>query len=97
MAQAAQDYYRNLAKFTDIVSCNQSEDTEITRVDDKQVEVEIKNIAGKRGSFYHRVFERNETKKYAFIFWLAMIKYDNRPAEKSILLRISGAPATMLL
>ena len=66
--KAADEYYRNLARFVDIRLSHKNEYAEITRLDDKSVDVTVnkrdKNTGEKKGEpIFHRTFKNAETEE----------------------------------
>ena len=67
-AEAASQYYQQLADYVDIYLSDKQEYVEVLRLDDERVEVTAwrrdKDTGDKEGTpVYHRIFERNETKE----------------------------------
>ncbi|MGH7602292.1 MAG: BamA/TamA family outer membrane protein, partial [bacterium] len=93
--RAAEQYYRNLAKFVDIKTSDQDEFAEITRQSNGDVDVKIfardKNTGDKQDQpVYHRLFKKGETKEIRLYLLGGNDKAQVQGESGGITLRVVG-------
>ncbi len=96
LPKAAEQYYKHLAQYPEIVASNKGEHVEIERRDNEHVDVRIFKRDAQTGAkrdelLFSRTFKRSQTKEVRLFTLGGKDKIMlNGPADKSILVRIIG-------